>query len=131
MFPLPKTQPVQPLLPVHDPSIRVDEDGIVFNREAAELIGLSPASRINIVQEEGIPYNMYVQIVSVAGYPLHKKNQRLLVHSHSLARRILNNSGLTGKKAIFRLGEPTHNTIGERIVPIITRLNYYAERNKV
>ena len=130
MFPLPKTQPVQPLLPVHDPSVRVDEDGLVFNREAAELIGISPSSRVVIVQEESNPINMYVQVVRTAGYPLHKKNKRLLLHSHSLARRILNNATVEGSKAVFRLGEPTHNITGERIVPIITRINY-AERNKV
>lgn len=127
---LPKTKPILPLLPVNQPTVRVDPHGVIFNREAAELIGIDSSSRITIVQEEDKPINLFVQVTQTSGYPLMRKNKRLMLNSRSLSRRILANAGCASSTALFRLGEPTYNHIGTRIVPIITLIDY-AERNKV
>lgn len=121
----PITSPIMPIMPIHNPIVRINAKGLVFSREAVELIGATPLSRIIIDKEEGDSTNLYVRISDKVGYPVRFQNKRYLVYSRPLARRIMQYLGLQdGESAIFRLGDTQKNYLGESITPIITRINY-------
>lgn len=130
MYPPPQTNPIAPLMPIHLPTMRVTFKGITFSREAAELLGATDGTRVSIEQEKSANLYLYVKVVPLNGYKLIEENRRLTAYSRSLARRILNITGSGNRTALFRLGEPTYDHIGTRIVPIITSIDY-VERNKV
>lgn len=111
--------------------MRVTGKGIMFSRDAAALLGATPGTRISIEREPDPSHlYLYVKVVPTSGYVLFPQNRRLVTWSRSLARRVLSLTGCSRQQALYRLGEPTHDHIGHRIVPIITSIDY-AERNQV
>lgn len=118
------------MMPTHTPTMRVTGKGIMFSREAATMLGAVPGTRISIERESDPSHlYLYVKVVPTSGFVLFPQNRRLVAWSRSLARRILTLTGCTAG-ALYRLGEPTYDRIGHRIVPIITSIDY-AERNQV
>lgn len=116
-----------PVMPIHSPIVKVNQRGLMFSREAIDLLGLVPESRIIIDKEVSNSTNLYVRIVGNAeiGFPFKFQNKRFFVYSRPLARSIRTCLGIKeGEVATFRLGEPQKNHLGERVVPIITRINY-------
>ena len=131
MYPPPKTKPITPMKPTHHPTMRVSRKGITFSREAAQLLGVGAGDRISIEREEDFArLYLYVKVVTMHGYPLYAQNDRLCVYSRSLARRVMSLTKCERKVALYRLGEPTTDFIGDKIVPIITSIDY-AERNQI
>lgn len=121
---MPQTKPIIPVPPVHHPTIRVEEKTLVFSRQAMELLQLRPSSRITIEQDTNNPDDLYVKVTDLMGYDVVRRNHRGFVYSLPLARTILIIAGIDAKSAVFRLGEPTYNSIGQRIIPIITKIDY-------
>lgn len=131
LMPPPITNPITPMMPTHTPTMRVTGKGIMFSREAATLLGAVPGTRISIEREPDPSHlYLYVKVVPTSGFVLFPQNRRLVAWSRSLARRILTLTECSRRQALYRLGDPTYDRIGHRIVPIITSIDY-AERNQV
>ncbi len=131
LIPPPITNPITPMMPTHAPTMRVTAKGIMFSREAASLLGAMPGTRISIEREpDPVHLYLYVKVVTTSGFLLFQQNRRLVAWSRSLARRLLNLTGCKQRQALYRLGEPTYDHLGHKIVPIITSIDY-AERNQV